>query len=197
MNGGEPPRTGRENMSQDNDALAYAQYADSTATSENALAELSRLADEQAQAAAQVADLEAQLDKARDRFRDISERIIPEKMDELGMEEFKTRTGLKIKIKEAIRASIPKARQGEAFRWLRDNGYAGLIKRNVAIKFGKGEDETAEELAKQLSEKFEVEDNTSVHPSTLKAFVNEQLSNGVEIPMELFGVHRQRVSVIA
>lgn len=185
-------------MNQDtNDALAYAQYTDSTATSENALAELSRLADEQAQAAVRVTDLEAMLEVARDRLREISERIIPEKMDELGMEEFKTRTGLKIKIKETIRTSIPKQRQGEAYRWLRDNGFGALLKRNVAVKFGKGDDESAEQLAKELSEKFEVEDNTSVHPSTLKAFVNEQLTGGAEIPLDLFGVHRQREAVIA
>lgn len=184
-------------MNQAVDNSAYAAYVETGADSENALAELSKLADEQAQAAARVADLEAQLEKARDEFRDISERRLPEKMDELGMEEFKTKTGLKIKVKEVIRASIPKPRQGEAFRWLRENGFGGLIKRAIAVKFGKGEDETAEKLAHDLAEKYEVEDNASVHPSTLKAFVSEQLADGHEIPMDLFGVHRQRTAVIS
>ena len=183
-------------MDQENDALIYAQYADSTTTSKDALAELSRLADEQAASAARVAELEARLERERDILRDLSERVIPEKMDELGVQELKTSSGLRIKIKESIRASIPKALLGKAYGWLAENGYGGLIKRNVSVKFGKGEDEQADALVTELLERFEIEDNRLIHPSTLKAFVSEQLSSGVEIPLELFGVYRQRVSVI-
>lgn len=179
------------------DNTAYADYMETGATSENALGELSKLADDQAQAASRVAELEKQLETAREELRDISERRLPEKMDELGMEEFKTTTGLKIKIKEVVRASIPKPRQGEAFHWLRTNGFGGLIKRAVAVKFGKGQDDVAEKLAHDLAEKYEVEDNASVHPSTLKAFVSEQLTDGREIPLDLFGVHRQRTAIIS
>lgn len=182
-------------MTQQEDFGAYADYTQAQDDG-NALAELSLLADRQAEAALRVAELEKQLEEARDRLRDISERQLPEKMDELGMEEFKTRTGLRIRIKEAIRTSIPKARQAEAFEWLRQNGYGGLIKRIVAVKFGKGEDEVAEKLARDLANGHEVDDTASVHPSTLRSFVTEQLTNGVDLPLDLFGVHRQRTSVI-
>ena len=182
-------------MNQNEDFGAYAEYAKAQDDT-NALAELSLLADRQAEAALRVAELERQLEEARDQLRDISERQLPEKMDELGMEEFKTRSGLRIRIKEAIRTSIPKTRQAEAFEWLRQNGYGGLIKRVVAVKFGKGEDEVAEKLARELAQGHEVDDNASVHPSTLRSFVTEQLTSGVDIPLDLFGVHRQRTSVI-
>lgn len=186
-------------MTQQEDFGAYADYTQAQDDG-NALAELSLLADRQAEAALRVAELEKQLEEARGRLRGISDRQLPEKMDELGMEEFKTRSGLHIRIKEAIRTSIPKTRQAEAFEWLRQNGYGGLIKRIVAVKFGKGEDEVAEKLARDLARDLangrEVDDTASVHPSTLLSFVTEQLANGVDLPLDLFGVHRQRTSVI-
>lgn len=182
-------------MNQQEDFGAYADYAQARDDG-NALAELSLLADRQAEAALRVAELEKQLEEARDRLRDISERQLPEKMDELGMEEFKTRSGLKIKIKETIRGSIPKARQSEAYRWLRDNGFGGLIKREVKIPFGMGEDEKAQSLLSSLGEEYDYDDKTSVHPSTLQAFLREQLSEGANIDLEMFGAYRQRTSVI-
>lgn len=174
----------------------YSEYVEQP-TSDHALSQLSQLADKQAAADARVKQIEAQLEKAREEYRDISERKIPELMDELGMEEFKTKTGLKIKIKETIRASIPKAKQDAAFDWLRNHGYGGLVKRFVSVSFGKGEDEMAEEAFRELIQRYEgVDDKSSVHPSTLKAFINERLAEGDEIPMDLFGVHRQRSAVI-
>lgn len=167
------------------------------ATSSDALAQLSVLANDQASAEATVKELEAKLEKARESLREISERKIPELMDSLGMEEFKTSTGLKIKIKTSIRCSITKERQEVAFKWLRDNGHGGLIKRVVSVSFGKGEDESAEELFKELIVEYEgAEDKAAVHPSTLASFVKEQLADGEDFPMEIFGVHRQRTAVI-
>jgi hypothetical protein len=36
----------------------------------------------------------------------------------------------------------------------------------------------------------------TVHASTLASFVKSQLEAGVDFPMDLFGVYRQRTSVI-
>ncbi len=162
------------------------------------LSQLTQLAEQQAFAQAKVADLEAQLNKAREELRDIAERQLPELMDQIGIGEFKTTTGLKIKIDETIRASIPKAKAQLALAWLKNNGHGSLIKRVVSVSFGRGEDEQAEQLVKKLNEELhiEAEDSASVHPSTLAAFVREKLRNGEEIPLDLFGVHRQRVSKI-
>lgn len=162
------------------------------------LSQLRELAEQQAAAAAEVSRLEAELNKAREAYRDLAERQVPELMDQIGIPEFRTNSGLKIKIDETIRASIPKAKAPLAFAWLKANGHGSLIKRVVQVAFGKGEDERAEELRERLAgEEFPVEDNASVHPSTLAAFVREKLRDGEEIPLDLFGVHRQRVSKIA
>jgi len=180
----------------DNDTSAYLEFIQPQSLGSGELSKLSQLAEKQAAAAAKVADLEAQLNAAREELRDIAERQVPELMDQIGIDEFKTTTGLKIKIEETIRASIPKAKAPLAFAWLKNNGHGALIKRVVSVAFGRGEDEKADELRQRLADEFEVDDNSSVHPSTLAAFVREKLRNGEEIPLDLFGVHRQRIAKI-
>lgn len=160
------------------------------------LSQLQDLAEQQAAAEAKVAKIESDLAAAREELKDIAERQLPELMDQIGLETFKTRSGLVINVKETIRASIPKANAPRAFAWLKANGHEAMIKRVVAVQFGKGEDERAEALRAALAQEYEVDDKASVHPSTLAAFVREKLENGDDIPLELFGVHRQRVSKI-
>jgi hypothetical protein len=175
----------------------YAAYVQAPPSSSDALATLTNLAEKQAQVEADVKDLEAKLSAKREELRDVSERQVPELMDSLNLAEFKTASGLKIEVAETIRASIPQALAPRAFAWLRENGNAAMIKRAISVAFGRGQDATADSLVGELANKgFDVEDKTSVHPSTLSAFVREKLRDGAELPLDLFGVHRQRASKI-
>lgn len=177
-------------------ADSYLDYA-KPAASGSELGLLQQLAELQAAAEAEIADLEAKLNKAREKYKDLAERQVPELMDQIGMEEFRTNTGLRIVVQETIRASIPKAKAPLAFGWLKDHGHAAMIKRVVSVQFGKGEDDRAEALLSSLSGEYAAEEKSSVHPSTLAAFIREKLSNGDEVPLDLFGVHRQRVTKIS
>jgi hypothetical protein len=172
-------------------------YTSFTETSDSTLAELADLAAQQIEAERVLADTEAQVAVAKRALREIKEVKIPELMDSVGMGEFTTTTGLKIKVKETIRAKISKANAVDAFAWLRENGHEALIKRQVTIMFGRGEDAEAAETIKALEEReLPVDDTSSVHASTLTKFVCEKLEAGEDVPMELLGVHRQRVSAV-
>lgn len=140
----------------------------------------------------------AELAKAQMRVREIEESEIPEIMDELEIETFTAKNGLKVEVKENVRCSIPKNKRGEAYAWLRENGHGALIKRKLMLQFGKGEEEIAEEFKKQLLElsEREVDDLEDVHNSTLVAFVKEKSEAGEELPTDLFPVFRQRVAKI-
>ena len=175
----------------------YSEFQDAPGAGE--LAELARLADAQAVAERDVADLAASLAKAKDRVRDISEQRLPTLMDQLGMEEFRTTNGVTIKIKENLRASIAKERADEAHNWLDEHGHASLVKRMFAVSFGRSEEKWAKKFARDLAQRrreLQVVDVKKVEPSTLKAFVKAQLEEGVDLPLELFGVFRQRVAKI-
>lgn len=179
----------------------YSQYVDEASVSAidkgDALARLSKLAQEQLDAEADVALAQAALARAQEKLKDVSERQIPELMADVGMANFKTTSGLVISVEDSVRASPPKARRDEAWAWLRANGAAGLIKRVVSIEFGKGEDDKAKTLVTDLEKKFDlVKDEAGVHPSTLSAFVREQLKKGSQIPLDVFGVFTQKVAKI-
>jgi len=136
-----------------------------------------------------VEDLTAELKKAQLDLAHVSGEALPAALAEHGLTELKMADGSKVTVATVISANISKERSEAAHQWLRDNGFGDLIKNTVSVTFGKGEDEKAVELVKELdSEGFNVDQKEAVHPSTLKAFCKEQIEKGSEIPSELFGI---------
>jgi len=162
---------------------------------DNLLAVISEMARDYKAKEQLVADLEEKLKKAQEDFKDIAERKLPALMDEARQLEVTTDDGLKIAIKEKLRGSIPKAQQDEAFKWLDDHDHGDLIKREVTISFNRDEEAWAKKFMADLQKRkkpvrFKLE--RSVHPSTLASFATEQLEEGVDIPLQTFGLYRQR-----
>lgn len=175
----------------------YSKYIGVGHNSEGAFAELNKLVDEQHAAEQEVNRLMLELKRAQEAQLDISQRRLPELMDSLGLSTFKTTSGLAITIQEKIRASISQENKPKAFAWLEEHGFGGLIKRNVVIKFGRDQEEEAVQYLDTLRQdgKDAALDKT-VHSSTLASFVREQLEEGKNIPVEVFGVFRQREAKI-
>ncbi|RKZ72469.1 MAG: hypothetical protein DRQ48_00225 [Gammaproteobacteria bacterium] len=157
------------------------------------LEKLSTLAQDQWEAEKRVRIKEQELKDAKKAERKISEELIPDLMDELGIEEFTTSAGIAVSVKENIRASISKDNAPAAFTWLRKNGHAGLIKRAITV-IAKN-DEQGTEIMGQLDD-YDVSDKAAVHAGTLSAWVREKLAAGEDIPMDLLGVFRQRISKV-
>lgn len=166
---------------------------------DNLMAQLTSTASDQAHAEARVARLEEELAEAKEHLRQLSENIMPELMEQAGMEEFSTKDGLSIKISEKIRGSIPKGNEAPAFRWLDENGHGNLIKRQFMIDFGKDQEKLVRKFEADLKRRktpLNVSTKMSVHPSTLQSFIKDQLEAGVQIPLDTFGAYRQRFSKI-
>lgn len=186
------------------EAFDYSEYKDETGANigDNLLAQITGLAQEQKREEVEVARLEAELQAAKERLRDISEHKLPELMDVAEMQDFTTKEGIHIKVAEKIRASIAKqdlARQARAFRWLEDNGQGNLIKRQFTIAFGKDEEKWANKFEGDLKRRkrdLNVKRSKEVNSTTLAAFVKRQLEEGAKIPLETFGVMRQRFTKI-
>ena len=64
-------------------------------------------------------------------------------MEERGVKSIRMTDGQSVDIKPFYLGSITKEKQEEAFQWLRDNGYDDIIKNQVVVKFGRAEDEKA------------------------------------------------------
>lgn len=166
---------------------------------DNVLAQISAVALEQKQAEAEVARCEEALKAAQNKLKDISEKRLPELMDAAQQTLLITADGIKVKVIQKIRGSIPKGREGPAFSWLEEHGHDDLIKREFKIQFGKEDQAWAKKFEADLRKRkkpVNVARHDTIHPSTLASFVTEQLEAGVDIPLEKFGVHRQRSTKI-
>ena len=158
---------------------------------------LARLAGELQQAKLNVQNIEEQLKTAKAKVRDIGEKRIPDLMELIGISDFSTTSSppVRITVKNVIRASVPASRRFEAYSWLDDHGHGGLIKRSIQVSFDREAISDAKQLQKELDTRFEnVREDQKVEPSTLRAWIKEQLSQGEPVPMELFGAWEQRIA---
>ena len=157
---------------------------------EGELSLVSALANKQVELAQELASLEEAVKAKKEEFRATSEQELAEAMQAAGLTELVLSTGEKITISEFYNAHISKVNQETAYNWLVSNGHAGLIKNEVSLKFARDQERIAEETVLALKARgLSPEVRQSVHPSTLKAFVKEQLTSGKDIPSEPFGIY--------
>ncbi len=150
--------------------------------------EISQLANDLIAADEEVGRIELELKAAKERARIIREETIPGEMQEAGLKALILMSGQKLSIRQEVYASIPAKGKDEAFNWLDDNGFGGVIKSEVKISIGKGEMEIANrfiELATEMGADAEFSKN--INAMTLKALIREQLASGSDFPLDLFG----------
>jgi hypothetical protein len=136
---------------------------------------------------AKIEDVEKTLKVLKQEKQRLSVELIPQLMVEMGIERIDV-DGVTVTRKMLVSASIPEERRDEAFSWLRENGLDDIIKNDVVLSFGKGEDNMAGHAVGLLKQEgFDPSVKTHVHPMTLKAFVRERVEGGKPIDLDLFG----------
>jgi uncharacterized protein YycO len=150
---------------------------------------ISKACQEQLKLEKEVEDLESLMKAKKDLLRQNGEQIVS-LMEERGVKSIKMSDGQSVDIKPFYTGTISKDNQEEAFQWLRDNGYDDIIKNQVVLKFGRAEDEKANQIYNDLASKgLDADRSIKVEPMTLKGFIREMVENGKDIPMETFGVY--------
>ena len=137
----------------------------------------------------EIADLEEQLKAKKLEADDISSRIIPELLHEQGLSEIKLSDGSKVSVKKEYRCTLPKDedKREQCYKWLRDQGLGDIIKNNVFVTFGKGEDDKAEQLLNLAAENgFQPQQKSDVAWNTLTALFQERVESGLDMPSEVF-----------
>ena len=146
---------------------------------------------------AEIGDLEELLKSKKEELRRQSEEELPSMMAELGINSFELDDGSKVTVRDLYGGYISVPNRDAAYEWLRENNYDDIIKNIIAVQFGRGEDQKAEHYLKILEgHGLLPEQNTSIHPSTLKAWVKERMENGDQFPMDLFGAFVGQRAVI-
>ena len=140
---------------------------------------------------------ENNIKKTKSEIQKVSGDIIPTMMSEMGLAELKLHDGSHLKVSTTYRATITEANKEAAFNWLRNNGLGDIIKNEISVSFGSGEDNKAAdyaELAKRSG--FQPAQKMKVEPMTLKALVRERIEAGKDMPTESFGVFAENKTTI-
>jgi len=133
---------------------------------------------------------EEHLKSLKDDYRKISEDLLPNKLRELGVSEFKLADGTSMSIQQYYSARITPDNRDVCFHWLENNGLGDIIKNTVSANFGRGEDDAASELMTKLEDDgHSLVQKKWVEPMTLKAVVKEQVEKGTDLPLEAFNVY--------
>ena len=123
----------------------------------------------------------------KEKARELSQIVIPEMMKEMNITKLKLKDGASIEVSNFYSAKIILEKQEEAFNWLRSNGLGDIIKNDVTVTFGRGEDNKAMAYATLAKgQGYEPVQKIGVHPQTLKAVVRERTESGQDLPADLF-----------
>lgn len=164
---------------------------------DEALSRVAFFAKQQRELEQQVKDADTALKLAQDRLARVAEVDLPDALAACGLAEVKLEDGARVTVAPEYYANISAERRASAFAWLRDQGHGDLIKNQITVSLGRGEDETAHKVKQQLDAVgVTYAELENVHPQTLKAFVREQIETGAGLPQETFGVHIKRVAKV-
>lgn len=187
-------------MGEDLSALmaADAEEARSRVPSDQELATVAQLANEQLRLLKLVSDKERELEDARSQLAKVQKGDLPTLVESMGMRKFVLTNGFVVSIEEKIHAGITQENQERAFEWLKETDNDGIIKNKVEVPFGKGQDDEASALMEVLKKHgYSYSNSRSVHPSTLKAFVKRRLEDGLPTPTDVFSIYVEKVATIS
>ena len=162
------------------DRVQSVTQADTAKNLSDKVIELKNLEDE-------IANAEKSVSKLKEQAKVLSQFEIPEMMEKMHITKLKLKDGEAVEIKRFYSAAILPEHQEKAFQWLRDNDLGDIIKNDVTVTFGRGEDNKASEYANLAKgQGYEPVQKIGVHAQTLKAVVRERLEAGRELPSDLF-----------
>jgi hypothetical protein len=113
--------------------------------------------------------------------------VIPQIMERMNLSTLKLKDGSEVSVKKIFGASIKADKKVEAINWLRTNELGDIVKNEVTVTFGKGEDNKAQQYATLArGQGYEPQQKVGVHPATLRLVLEERKSNSKDIPEEFF-----------
>jgi len=113
--------------------------------------------------------------------------VIPKLMEDMNLKSLKLKDGSELTIKDVYFASLKADKKAEGIHWLRDNGLGDIVKNNITVTFGQGEDNKAVDYASLARQRgYEPIQEEKVHHASLTVVMKEWKDKGQEIPEELF-----------
>jgi len=181
----------RENMSNENlhdmfveDSPQQVNEIGDANTLSTHVLELQKLEDE-------IKEDEERLKRKKQQADKLSGEVIPEIMGSLKLKTMKLQDGSGVEVTQIYSATIPVAKKEGAYNWLRENDLGDLIKNEITVSFGRGEDNKASNYANLARENgFEPAQKLKVEPMTLKAEYRSRVEKGLDLPSEHFNLFK-------
>lgn len=137
----------------------------------------------------EIADLEEKIKYKKEKADKISSEIIPNMLAEQGISSLKLADGSSVDVSKSYNCTIKKDEMESAYTWLRENQLGDIIKNEVSVQFGRGEDNKAEQLLNLAAQEgYEPSQKSKVEPMTLKALYRERVEAGLDMPSQFFNV---------
>ena len=137
----------------------------------------------------EIAELEEKIKFKKNKADKISSEIIPNMLAEQGLSSLKLADGSSVEVRKAYNCTILKDNMESAYNWLRENQLGDIIKNEVSVQFGKGEDNKAEQLLNLAAQEgYEPSQRSKVEPMTLKALYRERVEAGLDMPSQFFNI---------
>lgn len=141
--------------------------------------------------------LKQELKDVEERLLTITTVLLPDFMKSIGLKKFTLDDDTTLSMGTEYYGSISEENKPQAMEWMRAQGHGSLVKNEIKLSFGMGEDADADKLKKRLEKAgYSYEQKEGIHASTLKAFIKEQTEAGVILP-EVFNSFVQDVVKIA
>lgn len=151
------------------------------------LGELTKLCGEMENLESQCAEMEAALALKKGELQSYRVQKIPGLMTELGVKDLTLTSGAKIVLSRIINCRLNQLQKTEAFEWLEKREFGAMIKREVAVNFGRNEEDIAAKAVEALSALgLKPSVNKDVHFQTLSAWARRQVEAGGDVPATLF-----------
>ena len=139
-------------------------------------------------------DIQQEIDNHKAKIKDLEERekhfsqvVIPDMMNAMNLKTMKLKDGSEIEVSNKFFASALAAKRPEAYNWLRENGLGNIVKNEITVRFGRDEDNKAQQYATLAKgQGYDPEQKVSVHAGTLRLTLEDFHSRGGKIPPELF-----------
>lgn len=167
------------------------------ATTEDSLEAIAVLVKRQIELTKQVADTAAALKVFEDDLNAVSTQHLPLAMLNAGQRFLVTPDGYTVEIVTSHHAGITEANKAAAFAWLEEHGFGDIIKNEITVSFGKGEQDLAAktiDTIREVAPANKLVNKVAVHAGTLKAFVKERIAEGTAIPVDTFGIYTRTVA---
>src|SRR5210317_146522 len=135
----------------------------------------------------QVLTVESKLKELKAQEKYISEHTIPDIMEKMNLSTLKLKDGSELAVKKVYSATIKADKKAEAIQWLRDNGLGDIVKNNISVAFGQGEENKAMAYATLAKESgYEPSQSEKVEPQTIRVNREDGKNKENEVPENLF-----------